>query len=94
MPARLLLLRLLFRSSWLTVGGQVGSARVLHRRGERAAVGVPVGVAAGVPLHQRAGRWCQHLPLLAEEQSGGYFAPGRASGASGHASGLWASTLP
>jgi hypothetical protein len=44
MPARLLLLCLLFRSSWLTVGGDrhVGAAGVLHRRGGRAAVAVSV----------------------------------------------------
>ena len=42
MPARLLLLCLLFRSSWLTVEGDrhVGAAGVLHRRGGRAAVAV------------------------------------------------------
>jgi hypothetical protein len=55
MPARLLLLCLLFRSSWLTVEGDrhVGAAGVLHRRGGRAAVAVRVGVAGGVPEEQR-----------------------------------------
>jgi hypothetical protein len=50
MPARLLFLCLLFRSSWLTVDGDrhVGAAGVLHRRGGRAAVAVRVGVAGGV----------------------------------------------
>ena len=58
MPARLLLLCLLLRSSWLTVEGgrQVGAAGVLHRRGGRAAVAVSVGVAGGVPLQPRAVR--------------------------------------
>ena len=52
MPARLLLVCLLFRSSWLTVegGSQIGAAGVLHRRGGRAAVAVSVGVAVGVPI--------------------------------------------
>ena len=55
MPARLLLLCLLFRSSWLTVEGDrhVGLAGVLHRRGGRAAVAVRVGVAGGVPNQHR-----------------------------------------
>jgi hypothetical protein len=46
-PARLLLLCLLFRGSRLTVVGDrhVGAAGVLHRRGRRAAVAVRVGVA-------------------------------------------------
>jgi hypothetical protein len=46
-PARLLLLCLLLRSSWLTVEGgrQIGAAGVLHRRGGRAAVAVSVGMA-------------------------------------------------
>jgi hypothetical protein len=50
-PARLLLLCLLFRSSWLTVEGDrhVSAAGVLHRRGGRAAVAVSVGVTGGVP---------------------------------------------
>jgi hypothetical protein len=50
-PARLLLLCLLLRSSWLTVEGgrQIGAARVLHRRGGRAVVAVSVDVAVGVP---------------------------------------------
>jgi hypothetical protein len=50
-PARLLLLCLLLRSSWLTVKGDrhVGAAGVLHRQGGRAAVAVSVGVAVGVP---------------------------------------------
>ena len=49
-PARLLLLCLLLRSSWLTVEGgrQVGAARVLHCRGGRVAAAVSVGVAGGV----------------------------------------------
>ena len=53
--ARLLLLCLLLRSSWLTVEGerQVSAARVLHRQGGRAAVAVSVGVAGGVPEQQR-----------------------------------------
>ena len=58
-PARLLLLCLLLRSSWLTVEGgrQIGAAGVLHGRGERAAVAVSVGVAVGVPDQQgRTGR--------------------------------------
>ena len=55
MPGRLLLLCSLFRRSWLTVEGgrQVGAARLLHRRGGRAAVAVSVGVAGGVPKQQR-----------------------------------------
>jgi hypothetical protein len=54
MPASLLLLCLLFRSSWLTVEGNrhVGAAGVLHRRGGRVAVAVSVGVAGGVPDQQ------------------------------------------
>ena len=57
-PARLLLLCLLLRSSRRTVGGdrQVGAARVLHRRGGRAAVAVSVGVAGGVPMQKSPGR--------------------------------------
>ena len=49
--ARLLLLCVLFRSSWLAAEGgrQVGAATVLHRRGGRAGVAVSVGVAVGVP---------------------------------------------
>ena len=44
-PARLLLLCLLLRSSWLTVEGRRhGAARVLHRRGRRAALAVSVSV--------------------------------------------------
>ena len=48
--ARLLLLCLLFRSSWLAAEGgrQVGAAGVLHRRAEGPAVAVSVGVAVGV----------------------------------------------
>ena len=55
MPARLLLLCLLFRGPWPTVEGDrhVGAAGVLHRRGGRAAVAVRVGVAAGVPERNR-----------------------------------------
>ena len=54
-PARLLLLCLLLRSSWLTVEGgrQIGAVGVLHRRGGRAAVAVSVGMAVGVPLRTR-----------------------------------------
>ena len=53
-PARLLVLCLLLRGSWLTVevGGQIGVAGVLHRRGGRAALAVSVGVAVGVPEHK------------------------------------------
>ena len=60
MPARLLLLCLLFRSSWLTVEGgrQVDAAKVLHRQGGRVAVAVSVGVAGGVPEQQ-----CQTVRL-------------------------------
>jgi hypothetical protein len=44
-PARLLLLCLLLRSSWLTVeGGRYVAAGVLHRRGGRAALAVSVSV--------------------------------------------------
>jgi hypothetical protein len=52
--ARLLLLCLLLRSSWLTADGNrhVGAAEVLHLRGGRAAVAVSVGVAGGVPKGQ------------------------------------------
>jgi hypothetical protein len=55
MPARLLLLCVLFRASWLTVEGDrhVGAAGAVHRRGGRAAVAVRVGVAGGVPNQQR-----------------------------------------
>jgi hypothetical protein len=55
-PARLLLLCLLLRSSWLTVerGRQIGAAGV-HRRGGRAAVAAVAAVAVGVPLQQRQG---------------------------------------
>ena len=54
-PSRLLLLCLLFRSSWLAAEGgrQVGAARVLHRRGGGSALAVSVGVAVGVPEEQR-----------------------------------------
>jgi hypothetical protein len=53
MPARLPLLCLLLRSSWLTVerDRQVGAAKV-HRHGGRAAVALRVGVAGGVPIRQ------------------------------------------
>jgi hypothetical protein len=48
-----LLMCLLLRSSWLTLGGRhVGAAGVLQRRGGRAAVAVSVGVADGVPSRQ------------------------------------------
>ena len=55
MPAMLLLLCLLSRRSWLTVEGdrQASDVRVLHRRGGRAAVASPVGVAGGVPIQKR-----------------------------------------
>jgi hypothetical protein len=53
-PARLLLLCLLLRSSWLTVEGgrQIGAAGVLHRRGGRAVLAASVSVAVGVPLEK------------------------------------------
>jgi hypothetical protein len=53
-PARLLLLCLLLRRSWLTVEGgrQIGAAGVLHRQGGRAAVASLVGVTPGVPNEQ------------------------------------------
>ena len=68
MPARLLLLCLLFRSSWLTVedGRQVGAARLLHRRGGRGSprrcgcwflcdsLGRPEIVGRRLPLHTGA----------------------------------------
>ena len=51
-PARLLLLCVLLRGSWLTVQGDrhVGADGAPHRRGGRAAVAVSVGVAGGVPF--------------------------------------------
>ena len=60
MPARLLLLCLLLRSSWLTVEGgrHSGAATVLHRRGGRAAVAVSAGMAGGVPKPAQ-----RHSPL-------------------------------
>jgi hypothetical protein len=53
-PARLLLLCLVLRSSWLTVEGgrHVGAAGGLHRQGGWAAVAVSVGVAGGVPTER------------------------------------------
>ena len=73
MPARLLLLCLLFRSSWLTVEGDrhVGAAGVLHRRGGRAAVAVSVGVAGGVPYEQsrRLRLAASRLPQVAQRSS-------------------------
>jgi hypothetical protein len=70
---RLLLLCLLFRSSWLTVesGRQIGAAGVLHRRGGRAAVAVSVGVARGVPKHQRrrARPTCSRVPQITGSDS-------------------------
>ena len=53
MSARLLLLCLLLRSSWLTLEGgrEVSRAGVLLRGG-RAAVVLSVGVAVGVPIRQ------------------------------------------
>ena len=61
--ARLLLLCLLLRSSWLAAGGgrQVGAAGVLHRRGGRAALAVPVSVAVRVPLQGLASGRSRHL---------------------------------
>jgi hypothetical protein len=58
MPARLLLLCLLPRSSSVTVedGRHVGAAGVLHRRGGRAAATLRVGVAGGVPDQERRER--------------------------------------
>jgi hypothetical protein len=70
MPARLLLLCLLLRSSWLAAEGdrQVGAATVLHRRGGRAAVAVSVGVGGGVPLQnsRAVGHATSGLLLLGE----------------------------
>ena len=65
-PARLLLLCLLLRSSWLTVEGgrQIGAAGVLHSRGGRAALAVSVGVAGGVPQRQPARGSTALLPCL------------------------------
>jgi hypothetical protein len=58
-PARLLFLCLLLRSSWLTVEGgrQIGAARVLHRRGGRAAVAVSVGMAVAFLSDSGAELW-------------------------------------
>jgi hypothetical protein len=58
-PARLLLLCLLLRSSWLTVEGgrQIGAAGVLDRRGGRAALAVSVNVAVGVPMQSCRDAW-------------------------------------
>ena len=75
MPARLPLLCLLLRSSWLTLEGErhVGAARVLHRWGGRAVEGVSVGVAVGVPIAELASRRSRHLgaaPLGRTQQSG------------------------
>ena len=59
MPARLLLLCLLLRSSWLTLeGGREVSAAGVLRRGGRAAVVVSVGVAVGVPDQECARVLC------------------------------------
>jgi hypothetical protein len=73
MPARLLLLCLLFRSSWLTVEGDrhVGAAGVLHRRDGRAAVAVRVGVADGVPNQERSSARAALLHRLAIQQPAG-----------------------
>jgi hypothetical protein len=75
MPARLLLLCLLFRSSWLTVEGRPvtsSAAGVLHRRGGRAAVAVRVGVAPGVPERNRQCRGPTCCSVGAKrERSGG-----------------------
>ena len=72
-PSRLLLLCLLFRSSWLAAEGgrQVGAARVLHRRGGGSALAVSVGVAVGVPKEQRprARSTCSRLVRLARSGS-------------------------
>jgi hypothetical protein len=61
--ARLLLLCLLLRSSWLTVeaGRQIGPAGVLHRRGGRAAVAAVAGVAGRGPLQNSRSRRSRHL---------------------------------
>jgi hypothetical protein len=76
MPARLLLLCLLFRSSWLTVEGdrQVGASRLLHRRGGRAAAAVSVRVAVGVPkqLSQDGGQPSRLFRSGGERQSIAY----------------------
>ena len=63
MPAKLPLLCLLLRSSWLAVEGdrRVGAVGGPHRRGGRAAVAVRVGVAAGV-AHQQSGSVPGGLP--------------------------------
>jgi hypothetical protein len=76
-PARLLLLCLLFRSSWRRVEGDrhVGAAGVLRRPGGRAVLAARVGVAPGVPKRlSRASRSADHtcgpprrgVPLNAE----------------------------
>ena len=79
MRARLLLLCLRLRSSWLTVEGDrhVGAAGGLHRRDGRAAAGVWVGVAGGVPKGSlgRLGSGSA-LPLLGMRRS---ITPGRDS---------------
>jgi hypothetical protein len=66
MPARLLLMCLLLRSSRLTVDGghQVSAARVAHRRGGRAAVAVSVSVAGGVPTEKSRSSRSRWLALL------------------------------
>jgi hypothetical protein len=68
-PARLLLLCLLLRSSWLTVEGgrQIGAAGVLDRRGGRAALAVSVSVAVGVP-NQHSDPRLSRLLLFGDEQ--------------------------
>ena len=61
-PAGLLLLCLLFRSSWLMVeGGPHGAAGVPHRRGGRAALAGSVSVAGGVPT-RNSRRLAARLP--------------------------------
>ena len=79
MAVRLLLLCLLFRSSWLTVEGdrRLGAAGVLHRRGVRVVVAVRVGVAGGVPLGKSPGRpgAPARLLRLARSRSGDWFWP-------------------
>jgi hypothetical protein len=71
--ARLLLLCLLLRSSWLAAEGglQVGAARVLHRRGGGTAVAESVGVAVSVPLQnsRAVGDATSGLLLLGDRSS-------------------------
>ena len=81
MPARLLLLCLLFRSSWLTV--EDGRSRRRHSAaspGRTAAVAVSVGVAGGVPLQNSKSRRsrCSRLLLLGGGRSEPRAAPAHA----------------